>query len=82
MVHRFTEHALRVLEERNILREWVELTIAEPDYEETKPDGTRHYIRSIEAYGSRYLRVVVNERSEPPKIVTVFFDRRVSRRSR
>ena len=44
-----------------------------------KRDGTIHYIRAIEQYGGRYLRVVVNPDDSPKRIVTVFFDRRLRR---
>jgi len=42
-----------------------------------RKDGTRHYLRLIEEFGDRWLRVVVNVRANPPTGVTVFFHRRL-----
>ena len=79
--YEFTDHAYDMLKERNIREEWVRLAIEEPEREEKAEDGTVHYIRAIEQYGGRYLRVVVNPDARPRKIVTVFFDRRIRRSS-
>ena len=59
----------------------MKLTIKNPEKREFKDDGTVHYIKAIEEYGSRYLRVVLNPQSNPLKIVTLFFDRRIRRLS-
>ena len=67
--------------ERNIHKEWIFKTIAEPDYtEEGLEDDNIHYIRAISEYGGRFLRVVINPNVFPERIVTVFFDRRLKRR--
>ena len=42
-------------------------------------DGTVHYIKAIDQYEGRFLRVVVNPDVSPQRIVTVFFDRRIRR---
>ncbi len=68
--------------ERNIQEEWVTMAIKDPEWKEIKEDGTVHYIRAIEQYEGRYLRVVVNPYYRPQRIITVFFDRRIMRRSR
>ena len=44
---------------------------------EQKDDGPVHYIRPIEEWGGKYLRVVVNPDAIPWRIVTLFFDRRL-----
>ncbi len=75
----FSEHAFDMLKERNIQEEWVKLTIEDPERKESKEDGTVHYIRAIKQYGGRYLRVVVNPDVNPKRIVTVFFDRRITK---
>jgi hypothetical protein len=39
-------------------------------------DGNIHYFKSVPEYGGKVLRVIVNPNMKPPRIVTVFFDRR------
>ena len=75
--YKFSQHARDMLHERKIEESWVNLALVDPDWTEAKEDGTVHYIKSIEEYGERYLRVVVNPAVEPAEIVTVFFDRRL-----
>lgn len=75
--YEFSEHAYSMLKERNISEAWVKLTIEDPGKVELNADGTIHYIRQIEEYGGRYLRVVMNPDAKPQRIVTVFFDRRI-----
>jgi hypothetical protein len=77
--YEFSEHASDMLKERNIQEEWVKLAIEDPERKERMGDGTVHYIRAIEQYGGRCLRVVVNPDVSPQRIVTVFFDRRIRR---
>lgn len=77
----FSEHAYDMLKERNIKKEWIRLAMEEPDKKEEKNDGTVHYIRAIKEYKGRYLRVVVNPAFKPPRVITVFFDHRIGRRS-
>ena len=36
-----------MIEERQILRSWVDETIAGPDRTRDEPEGTRHYLRRI-----------------------------------
>jgi hypothetical protein len=68
-----------MLRERNIRESWVKLAMEDPERQEMMEDGTVHYIRPIEEYEWRYLRVVVNPDVKPKRIVTVFFDRRIRR---
>ncbi|MCS6926766.1 MAG: DUF4258 domain-containing protein [Candidatus Binatia bacterium] len=75
--YEFSEHAYGMLKERNIRESWVKLAIEDPEKKEPRDDGTVHYIRAIEEYAGRYLRVVVNPDVKPWRIVTVFFDRRI-----
>ena len=77
--YEFSEHAYDMLRERNIQEDWAKLAIEEPERKEPKDDGTVHYIRAIEQYEGRFLRVVVNPDVSPQRIVTVFFDRRIRR---
>ena len=78
--YKFSAHAHSMLNERNIAEKWVTMTIENPDRQERKEDGTEHYIKVIEDYGNRYLRVIVNPGFDPVKIITVFFDRRLGRK--
>jgi hypothetical protein len=74
---RFTTHADLVMQERGILRDWVDDTLEHPERREVAADATIHYFRRIPAFGGRWLHVVLNEAAEPPLVVTLFFDRRV-----
>ena len=72
-----SNHADEMRKERGILREWIDIAINKPDFTEIRDDGTMHYIRSIPEYGGRFLRVVVNPSTQPIRIITLFFDRRI-----
>jgi hypothetical protein len=73
----FSQHAEVVMQERGIFSSWLHESVDAPDRVERAPDGTVHYLNAIEAFGGRWLRVVVNESTEPARVVTLFFDRRV-----
>jgi hypothetical protein len=78
----FSKHARKVLEERKILIEWVERTVAAPELRLPDPDDAaveRRY-RRIPEFGGRVLRVAVNNTVEPERVVSVFFDRRMKGR--
>ncbi len=77
--YQFSEHAEDMLRERNISIEWVQFTLNNPEQKETKEDGTIHYICPIKEYKGKFLRVVVNPSSNPVRVVTAFFDRRIGR---
>ena len=52
----------QVLRKRAYLRrEWCELTVAEPEYTDTQPNGRVRYWRRIDALEGRWLRVVTLE---------------------
>ena len=70
-------HFEDMLDERGIKREWADRTTRDPDRTEEHDDGTRHFIKRILEFGSRWLRVVVNITVNPEKRVTAFFDRRL-----
>ncbi len=76
----FSEHAEDVILERQISVEWVSRTIKSPGKVEEHSDGTVHYFARIAEREGRALRVVVKAGSSPPKVVTVFFDRRMKGR--
>ena len=73
----YTQHCEHMLLERRIDRSWVERAVADPEQIEEPGDGTRHYLRKVAERGNRWLRVVVNTSGQPPRAVTVFFDRRL-----
>ncbi len=79
----FTEHAEAMLVEREIEREWVEQTVAQPD--EAEPDPRRPGItlafRAIDEREGRILRVAYAETDEEIRIVTTYFDRARRRRA-
>ena len=77
---RFTKHAEHMLARREIDRAWVALTVERPQQREEPGDGTVHYHRVIPERGGRTLRVIVNPETDPPIVVTTFFDRRLKGR--
>ncbi|OGO05884.1 MAG: hypothetical protein A2Y60_04635 [Chloroflexi bacterium RBG_13_54_9] len=76
-----TAHAREMLQERGIAMVWVERTLESPSQVENRDDGTVHYLSPIPAFGGRILRVVVNPEHDPPQVITVFFDRRMGRKT-
>ncbi|HZU45408.1 MAG TPA: DUF4258 domain-containing protein [Terriglobales bacterium] len=77
MKFELTEHAKKVVAEREIHIEWVAQTVAEPELRQPDPKDAaveRRY-RRIREFGGRVLRVAINTRVEPPRVVSVFFDR-------
>lgn len=79
MKYDLTQHARDVLREREIHKEWLEQVLQNPEW--TEPDSTdrdlEHRLGRIEKYGNRILRVVVNPRVDPMRVITVYFDRSV-----
>lgn len=77
--YEFTEHAKQMIAEREIAIEWVERVLNNPvKIEQDQDDPTlRHALGRITEYGNRVLRVVYNETTEPKRIVTVYFDRKM-----
>ncbi len=75
-----TKHFIEVLQERDISLDMVDTVISAPDRVEEREDGTKHYLKQLETVGGRWLRVVVNMKSEPPWRITAFFDRRLRRK--
>lgn len=75
-----TKHFIEVLKERDISLEMVDTAISVPDQVEEMEDGTKHYLKQFDTAGGRWLRVVVNMKSDPPRRITAFFDRRLRRK--
>ena len=78
MALKFTAHATRRMSERNIPKEWIEATIAEPNRQAPDPNKPwlmRAYERLPQA-GGRVLRVVYSKKGDDDVlIITAFFDR-------
>jgi len=75
-----TEHFIKVLKERDISLEMVDSAMTVPDRVEEMEDGTKHYLKQFDTAAGRWLRVVVNMKSDPPRRITAFFDRRLRRK--
>lgn len=72
-----SKHAKRVVAKRNLRIEWIEAVLAHPEcIEDDSLDETLvHYLASVEEYGNRVLRVIVNEKVTPRRVITTYFDR-------
>lgn len=73
----FSTHAVDMMEERNILENWVRRALNESDNTFTGDDGNLHFTKAIAEREDRVLHVVVNPAVSPKRIVTLFFDRRL-----
>ncbi len=73
----FTRHALDALAERRIPIEWAERVVAAPElrtHDAHDPEVER-FFAGIPERDDRVLRVAVNTRVVPWRVVSVFFDR-------
>lgn len=77
MTLEYTRHAVLVMEQRMIRKEWVELAVAEPAFRtrDLNDPEVERFFRRIPEQGDRLLRVAVNTNVAPWRVVTVFFDR-------
>ena len=73
-----TLHAGDALEKRQIPKEWMEQVLGEPEWTEHDPIDVdlEHRLGRIVDFDNRVLRVIVNIQVTPPRVVTVYFDRR------
>ncbi|MFN2268347.1 MAG: DUF4258 domain-containing protein [Desulfonatronovibrio sp.] len=74
-----TKHFKEMLKERDISMEMVNKATTILDKTEEREDGTKHYLKLFNINGGRWLRVIVNVNSDPPRRITAFFDRRLRR---
>jgi len=74
---RFTKHAQEAVEKRGIAREWIDRTIAAPDFTRADPNDRTltHSFKVIDEAGRRILRVVHRPEQTDMLIVTAHFDR-------
>ncbi|GIK09242.1 MAG: hypothetical protein JETCAE02_13150 [Anaerolineaceae bacterium] len=75
----FTIHARDMLAERKIPEDWVWRVLNDPDETHIGDDGNMHYTKVIQERDGRILHVVVNPNVQLNRIVTLFFDRRLTR---
>ena len=63
--------------ERMITEQWVKRVIAEPDLRTPDPEDAEveRFYKSIPEQGDRVLRVAVNTRFAPWRVLSAFFDR-------
>ncbi len=73
----FSKHARYIMVKRRIREEWVWRTISAPDRKHRGDDENMHYTKAIRERDGQVLRVVVNTYVQPPRVVTLFFDRRL-----
>jgi len=73
----YTKHALTVMDERGILRQWVEAVLDHPDWSEADAtqDGVLFAFGRIADFGDRILRVVYGKDPLGIRVITAFFDR-------
>ena len=77
--YELSDHASRVLNERQIKIEWLESVLHAPERREPDQGNSNltHLLSRIAEHGNRVLRVVANENVSPIRIVTVYFDRKM-----
>ena len=79
MSYVLTEHARDAMLKRGIQIEWLERTLATP--QQRAPDHAdpqlEHRLAAIPEFGDRVLRVIVNTRAVPERVITMFFDHRM-----
>jgi hypothetical protein len=73
----FSLHALDVLEERQITKDWVQRVVDHPVLVMTDSvdPNLEHALAPIPEREGRVLRVVYNHDVDPIRVVTAFFDR-------
>lgn len=78
----YTAHALRVIKERKIHLEWIDRAVSEPDLRIDDPEDieVERFYKRISERNDRVLRVAVNTRINPWRVVSVFFDRGMRKR--
>ena len=79
MNYALTEHARDAMQKRGIRTEWLERTVAAPQSRapDEVDDELEHRLAAIPEFGNRVLRVIVNTRTLPERVITVYFDRRM-----
>ena len=75
----YTAHARLAMSEREISADWIERVVASPGLRLYDPNDVEveRFYGSIAEMDGRVLRVAVNTRVVPWRVVNVFFDRRM-----
>ena len=82
MDYQLTEHAHESLRKRPSIRvEWLERVLLQPERVETDRTDPEleHRIGRIQESEGRALRVIVKKASEPIRVITCYFDRKMRR---
>ena len=83
MNYELTQHAKDMLQERGIALEWLARVLDNPVT--THPDPTddtlEHRLGKIAEFSNRVLRVVVNIKVKPARVITAYFDRTMKGKS-
>ncbi len=82
MQFNLTKHAEYVIKRRGIPLRSIEYVLSKPlaiEVDKIDPE-LEHRLGRVAEYGNRVLRVVVNARVEPIRVITVFWDRRASKK--
>ena len=74
----FSKHALDVMEEREISKDWVVNTLTNPSRIDRITRTEYHYFAHIPENGNRCLKVVFNPVTET--VITTYFDRNMKKR--
>ena len=76
-----TAHAAEMARERCIDLKWVHDVISDPavTYPDLRDEELTHLLRKIPEMGGRALRVVIDSTRFPPRVITLFFDRKATR---
>ena len=79
-VYQLTRHAEAVVLKRKIDMAWIERALVEPDWTERDPaqPAVMHAFLHIAERNHRVLRVVYNSKVHPVRVITVYFDRRLT----
>jgi hypothetical protein len=79
-----SKHAQDMVDERKVDPDWIEYVLRNPTLEQPDlrhPRAIRAYA-PIAAFGNRMLRVVYYDSGTEIRVITLFFDRRATARSR
>jgi hypothetical protein len=76
---KLTRHAEDALVKRKIKKEWLERVLAFPQRIETDTTdpALEHRLAEISECENRVLRVIINTHTNPIRVVTLFFDRKI-----
>lgn len=79
MAAEFTRHARDALRKREILEEWVQRVLQQPQKIEADrlDPSLEHRMLPIVEKEDRVLRIIVNRTVSPERIITAYFDRKL-----